>query len=120
MKFIATFGYILSAHAINRLYDRHSYLFKDPAATGKIKFNSAYAVLNDSIENKSIKNDTEYMVFLHEKYGYDKNFHFFINGDVLFVGIDDGENKIITTTMSCSNSKIKMVNALNNSNRFKK
>lgn len=120
MKNAATFGYAISNHALERLYERHGYLFANPSATGKTRWNSAYAVLDDSTENKSIKNDTAFMVFQHETYGYDKEFRFFVNGDVLFIGVSDSVGKIITTTLSCVDSKINRIKNLRENNRFRK
>lgn len=102
------------------MYERHGYLFTNPSATGKARWDSAYAVLDDTTENKSIKNDTAFMVYLHETYGYDKEFHFFINDDVLFIGVSDEVGKVITTTMSCVDSNINRIKNLRENNRFRK
>lgn len=101
----ATFGYELSKHAFYRLYERHPHIFVQ-GLEGKSKWVAAYAVLSDSIEDKSVKNNTAFMMFLHEEYGFDKDFHFFINCDVLFVGVIDRGASIITTTMICSQHHI--------------
>jgi hypothetical protein len=103
----ATFGYELSMHACKRLYERHPGIFADPQQVGKVRWTSAYKVLDDCVEDKSVKNNTRFMVYLHEKYGYEKEFHFFVNGDVLFVGIVEAEGKkLITTCMSCCTHEI--------------
>lgn len=102
----ATFGYELTQHACKRLYERHPHIFADPLQQGKQRWTSAYRVLDDSIEDKSVKNNTAFMIYVYEKYGFDKSFHFFVNGDVLFVGIETDGKKLITTTMSCNAHKI--------------
>ena len=100
-----TYGFELSYHAINRLYERHAPLFAKPYV-GKERRDVAYRVLNYSVEVKSIKNDTAFMAYIHEKYGY-ADHRFFVNGDVLFVGKVDGMVSVIMTTMSCSRHHLK-------------
>ncbi len=96
----ATFGFELTVHACDRLYERHAHIFSYIAPHGKPRWETAYKVLDDCVEDKSVKNNTGFMVYLHEKYGY-KDFKFFVNDDVLFVGIIEDGKKLITTCMSC-------------------
>lgn len=103
---IPTYGFRMSVHAVDRLYERHSYLFAVPNASGKDRFDAAYRVLDDSVENKSVHNNTSFMMHVHESYGFDKKHLFFFNGDVIFIVVDDGTSKTVITTMSCQDSGV--------------
>jgi hypothetical protein len=116
----ATHGYFFSTHALDRLYERHARIFENPEQVGKQRWDSAYKVLDDSIEDNSVKNNTAFMVFLHEKYGYHKEFKFFMNGNVLFLGIIDNGKKLIVTTMDKATHNISHLrNAAVISKRFR-
>lgn len=99
-------GFKLTTHAVDRLYERHPGIFSDPTRQGAERYTAACRVLSDAEEHKAVKNNTAFMVFLHEKYGFDKDFHFFVNGDVLFIGIIQNGKRLITTTMSCMQHRI--------------
>lgn len=91
--------FTLTRHAQDRMHERF------PEAMQDIQFEKSAAVrnrmmrgflLNATVENRVI-NDTMFMQFLHEKYGFDKNFKFFANQNMLFIGvIDNGANYIVT------------------------
>lgn len=55
------------------------------------------ALVADATEEKSYINDTNFMSYYYEKYGYDRKFKFLINGNVLFVAlIENGDMHIVT------------------------
>lgn len=93
-------------HALDRLYERHGRIFKDPKEVDKQKrLKSAYAVLDDAVEDRSFINNTARMVFLHEKYGYDRQYKIFINRHVLFIGVIEKNKKVIITTLDLKNQR---------------
>lgn len=47
--------------------------------------------LDRSDEQKSYLNDTNFLSWFYEKYGYDKRFHFMLEGGMLFVTLEYGE-----------------------------
>ena len=101
-----TNGFVLTTHAIDRLYERHIDIFSEPLPVGDAKTRSAYRVLEDAVEHKAVKNNTAFMIFLHGKYGFDKDFKFFVNHDVLFIGFVNGSKRLITTVVSCNQHRI--------------
>jgi hypothetical protein len=118
----ATLGFSLTIHAIDRLFERHPGIFLDSTLQGKLKRDAASRVLHDAVEDKSVKNNTGFMVWLHEKYGFDRNFRFFVNGDVLFIGIQcpDKQNTIVTTVQKSTSNISHLRNAgIEKTARFK-
>lgn len=91
--------FTLTRHAQDRMLERFPDAMKD------ILFEKSAAIrnrmmrdflLNATVENRAI-NDTMFMQFLQEKYGFEKNFKFFANQNMLFIGvIDNGANCIVT------------------------
>ncbi len=91
----------MTVHAVDRLYQRHPDIFVDPYITGHMRFEIAHQVLNDAIEDRAVKNNTAFMVYVNERYGFEKKYQFFVNGNVLFLGATNTEtgDQIIITTM---------------------
>lgn len=44
----------------------------------------------------SLINDTVFMQYLYEEYGYDTRYRFFANKDMLFIGVEDSHRVIVT------------------------
>jgi hypothetical protein len=59
-----------------------------------------YLRLDRADENRSYLNNTSFMEWYHEKYGFDNRFEFLIDEDLLFVVIYDEGKKIIVTCVS--------------------
>lgn len=53
--------------------------------------------LDEAEENKSYVNNTGFMGWYYEKYGYDKRFEFLVDKEVLFVVVLDRGKKIVVT-----------------------
>lgn len=53
--------------------------------------------LDLAIENRSYVNNSGFMAWYYDKYGYDKRFQFLIHKDILFVVVIDNGKKIIVT-----------------------
>lgn len=51
-------------------------------------------------DSRSILNNTGFMAWYHEKYGYDKRFQFLVNNDLLFVVVIDRGQKVVVTCVS--------------------
>lgn len=56
--------------------------------------------LDNSEENRACLNNTGFMGWYYEKYGYNKAFEFLIDKDLLFVVVHDEGKKIIVTCVS--------------------
>ena len=53
--------------------------------------------INEADENRSYVNNSGFMGWYYDKYGYDKNFEFLIHDDLLFVVVVDKGKKIVVT-----------------------
>jgi hypothetical protein len=90
----------LTHHAQTRMFERWPELTSQakPLPTApKLKF--LYSFLLKAVENKRFKNDIRLMLYLQERYGYDKSYRMLINGDMLFIIID----LVIVTVISLKN-----------------
>lgn len=78
----------LSRHAKDRLCERHDkYLLR---YQNEHEFNrSCYELLDRAEYTNRHKNDTAFMMFFQEKYGYEKRYSFKEWKNVLFVIVDD-------------------------------
>lgn len=56
-----------------------------------------YRRLNLAEESRSCINNTNYMNWYQEKYGYDKGFEFLVHEDIVFVIVIDNGKKVIVT-----------------------
>lgn len=56
--------------------------------------------INLSEENRSYTNNSEFMSWYYEKYGYDKRFEFLVHDDIVFVVVVEEGNKIVVTCVS--------------------
>lgn len=57
------------------------------------------AKLHEADEIKVFQNNSEFMSLLYTRYGYER-FHFFVEGEILFVIKEGDEGKIVLTCMS--------------------
>lgn len=51
--------------------------------------------LQEAEDVRCYLNDTNFMMRMHDKYGYDR-FRFLVNGDILFVVTDNDDNVVLT------------------------
>lgn len=56
--------------------------------------------IGESDENRSYLNNTGFMQWYFEKYGFDKRFQFLLHEDLLFVVVEDRGKKIVVTCVS--------------------
>lgn len=54
----------------------------------------------ESVENRSYLNNSGFMEWYFDKYGYDKRFEFLVHDDLLFVVVEDKGKKVIVTCVS--------------------
>lgn len=52
----------------------------------------AFALFREGEERRQIFNDTRFMTYIFDTYGYDKRYAFHANGDIVFVCVEDHEN----------------------------
>ena len=96
--------FTLSRHAIQRLRERFPDDMKEvdfeqsPALRIKLMYDFLLAA---TVENRVI-HDTMFMQYLQDKYGYDKAFKFFANGDMLFIGVMSKRGNCIVTVVNRS------------------
>lgn len=92
----------LSRHAMDRMRERFPHAMKEIEfeQSPGLRTKKMYEFLwNASIENRVI-NDTVFMQYIREKYGYDKNLKFFANNDMLFIGVMSAEGNCIVTVVN--------------------
>lgn len=94
--------FTLTKHAQDRIRERF------PHAMDEVDFLQAPAdrlrkmyefLWNATVENRVI-NDTMFMQYIQEKYGYDKTFKFFANRDMLFIGVVASNGNFIVTVVN--------------------
>ena len=91
----------MSNHAITRLNERNrefSQMISKIEDKG-LKLKATYDFLKNSTEEKSFLNNSKFMIKIHEKYGYDKSYTFFANGNSLFVGVIEQSRNVIVTVL---------------------
>ena len=54
-------------------------------------------MIDEADENRSYINNTEFMSWYYEKYGFDKRFQFLVCEGLLFVVVIDNGNKVVVT-----------------------
>lgn len=97
-------SFTLTRHAMDRIKERFpeamtDIMFEQSAA---IRNRKLYEFLwNSTLENRVI-NDTMFMQYAYEKYGFDKQFKFFANGDMLFIGVIATDGNYIVTVVNRS------------------
>ena len=89
----------LTNHAQDRMRERFPHALKDIEFEQSewIRNRRMYEFFwNSTVENRVI-NDTLFMQYIQEKYGFDKKLKFFANNDMLFIGVmSGGGNRIVT------------------------
>jgi len=73
--------------------------------------------LGQAEENRSYTCNSEFMARYYEKYGYDKNFQFLVDGDIVFVVVFEDRGKVIVT---CLHSRYHIAGRLVSRPKFKK
>lgn len=97
--------FTLTRHAQDRIKERfplamEEVMFEQSAAMRNRKM---YEFLwNATVENRVI-NDTMFMQYVREKYGYDKTLKFFANRDMLFIGVITPDGNFIVTVVNRDN-----------------
>jgi hypothetical protein len=96
--------FTLTHHAISRLRERHPDVAKDLDSKSKdvspaIKKKMLYNFFHGSKEERGFLNDVRFMLRLRERYGFEHDFHLFVRGDVVFVGVRDEKDSVIVTTL---------------------
>lgn len=85
----------LTRHALSRMSERFPEKMRDidfqPLGNRLIH---AYHFLWESTVEKQIFNDLRFMMYVHEKYGFDKQYRFFVNENMIFVGVIDNEKEV--------------------------
>lgn len=59
--------------------------------------------INQSQQDRSCFNNTDYMDWYYTKYGFDKRFEFLIHNELLFIVVEDTKGKVIVTCVSSKN-----------------
>lgn len=90
----------LTKHALLRMRERFPEELREAVdfePDDGVRLRKMYEFLwNATVENRVI-HDTNFMQFVHEKYGYEKTLRFFASGNMLFIGaIHDGQYNIVT------------------------
>jgi len=56
-------------------------------------------LLEESTVERSHRNNSEIMLYMYERYGYDRNFNFLVNGKATFVVIEEGTQRVVVTVL---------------------
>jgi len=56
--------------------------------------------VDEAVESRSYLNNSGFMQWYYEKYGFDKRFEFLVSDDILFVVVIDKGRKIIVTCVT--------------------
>lgn len=62
--------------------------------------------LHSSKEDRSYLNNTQFVAQYYEKYGYDHQIRFMVNGPIVFVCIEEKNGKKVIPTCLCANRHI--------------
>ena len=73
--------------------------------------------INAAIESRSHLNNSGFMQWYYDKYGFDKRFEFLVHEDILFVVVIDKGQKVIVT---CVSSKTHLAGKVSLRPKFKK
>ena len=92
----------LTKHAQDRLRERFPDAMKEIEfeQSAGLRIRKMYEFLwNSTVENRVV-NDTLFMQYCHERYGYDKTLKFFVNHDMLFIGVISTHGNYIVTVVN--------------------
>lgn len=89
----------LSKHAVERLVERNEKFAKSLTAPYQAT-SAAYRYIADAVEERSFLNDTRFMVMVHERYGFDKQYAMFVKDNSIFVGIVEPDVCTIVTVLN--------------------
>ena len=59
--------------------------------------------INSAVECRAYLNDSSFMQWYYEKYGFDSRFEFLISDDIVFVVITDEGQKVVVTCLCAKN-----------------
>lgn len=59
--------------------------------------------ISNAEENRSYINNSTFMEWFYEKYGYDKTYQFLVHEDMLFVAVVEGSRKVVVTCIPAKN-----------------
>lgn len=76
--------------------------------------------LEQATDSRSFLNNSGFMAWYYEKYGYDKRFQFLVSDDVLFIAIIERGRKIIVTCISSKGHMAGKSVLANLRNKFRK
>lgn len=81
----------LTNHAVDRLFERFSHVVAsvDPS---KDRRSRAQQLFDQAVPDKSVLNDSAFVVRFHEKYGYDVAMHPFVLNEIMWIGIVENTN----------------------------
>jgi hypothetical protein len=103
--------FIVTKHAIDRLYERCPDHAKEIAKIVEIalKKKSTYDFINQSSEEKSFLNNSRFMIMLGEKYGFENRYTLFIKDNIVFVGVSNKSGNFIVTAMNRDNHYLSQI-----------
>lgn len=92
----------ITKHARNRLRERFPEVMGpiDAEEQTALRVKKMYELLYNATSEKRFLNDTRFMQYIHERYGYEKAYKFFANGNILFIGVVTPNTKYIATVLS--------------------
>ncbi len=117
----------LTKHALERLHERFRRRFSKGALTALRNGNGepfvaeALALFEVAEENRSFLNNTRFMAFIAERYGHEQRHAFRVNGDVIFVCIENhvaGE-LLALTALELGGSEFYSVNTFGQRQKFR-
>ena len=91
----------ITKHASDRLYERcpdYARLI-DTETIPAIKIRKTYEFVKPSHEENSFLNNTSFMNYMWNKYGFENSYKFFVYNNIVFVGIVNPNGKFIVTVL---------------------
>ena len=75
----------LSTHAVNRFVERFPDIIERSSVGVNPKSFIVKYINDNAVKAAHVKNNTSFMAYLHERYGFDRNYEFYYVGNVIFV-----------------------------------
>jgi len=98
----------ITKHASDRLYERcpdYARLI-DSTNIPAIKIKLTYEFVKPSHEENSFLNNSSFMNYMWEKYGFENNYRFFVYENIIYIGIINPNGKFIVTVLNKNQSDI--------------
>jgi hypothetical protein len=97
--------YIYTHHVIDRLKERFDFNWEWDNRYEVYK--QLDVILNDSKEDRSYLNNTKFLLYLRDLYGYDEQYEFMANAEynLLFVAIRERGKKVVKTCWPLNSSQ---------------